>query len=83
MEDILKKAFNIELIQDETESVRKVMESLELNQKLLKRYLNKNERRLLLRLIDAKDLIAEEKGLHSFINGFKLGLKIGYETNKN
>jgi len=50
---------------------------------LLKNSLNKNQRKLLLRIIDEKDLLAEEQSICSFKEGVRLGLKIGYEANKD
>ena len=53
------------------------------NEKHLKSYLNKKQKKLLLRIIDDKDLIKEEISSNSFIEGFKLGLKVGYESNRD
>ena len=55
---------------------------LDKNEKYLKSHLNKKERKLLLRIID-DNLISEKISSTSFIEGFKLGLRIGYESNKD
>ena len=41
--------------------------------------LGKPERKLVLRIIDGKDRLADEIGLDSFIFGFKLATEIAYE----
>ena len=41
----------------------------------------KPERRLVLRIIDAKDRIAEDTSIDSFITGFELAWKISMELN--
>lgn len=43
--------------------------------------LDKSERRLVLRLIDAKDCLAEEKSIDSFIFGFRLAWRLANELN--
>ena len=43
--------------------------------------LGKPERRLVLRIIDAKDRIAEETSIDSFIAGFELAWKLSVELN--
>lgn len=55
---------------------------VELNKKRLQKNLGKKQKNLLLRIGDAKDLKSEQCSYKSFIAGFKLGLKIGYETNR-
>ena len=50
------------------------------HRKLIKR-LDKQERRLVLRIIDAQDAIAHERSLDSFICGFKLALRMTHELN--
>ncbi|MBE6012959.1 DUF6809 family protein [Anaeropeptidivorans aminofermentans] len=47
----------------------------------LKKNLTKNQKKLLLRIEDGKNLINEYDTMESFILGFKIGLKIGYEGN--
>ena len=44
--------------------------------------LGKPERKLVLRIIDDKDRLADEIGLDSFIFGFKLATEIAYELKK-
>ena len=43
--------------------------------------LDKPERRLVLQIIDAKDRIAEETSIDSFISGFELAWKLSTELN--
>ena len=44
--------------------------------------LGKPERKLVLRIIDGKDQLADEIGLDSFIFGFKLATQLEYELKK-
>ena len=44
--------------------------------------LDKPERRLVLRIIDAKDRIMEESSIDSFISGFKLAWQLSTELNQ-
>ena len=44
--------------------------------------LDKQERKLILRIIDAKDRLADEIGLDSFIFGFKLATQLAHELKK-
>ena len=44
--------------------------------------LGKPERRLVLRIIDGKDRLADEIGLDSFIFGFKLATQLAHELKK-
>jgi len=53
------------------------------SRKRLSQDLNKKQKRMLLNIVDAKDLINEENNLENFTEEFKLGLSIGYESNKN
>ena len=43
--------------------------------------LDKPERRLVLQIIDAKDQIAEDRSIDSFIAGFRLAWKLSQELN--
>ena len=52
----------------------------ECHQALIKR-VDKPERRLVLRIIDAKDRIAEDTSIDSFISGFELAWKLSAELN--
>ena len=47
----------------------------------LSEVLGKSERRLVLQIIDAKDRIAEDTYIDSFISGFKLAWKLFMELN--
>ena len=44
--------------------------------------LGKPERKLVLRIIDGKDRLADEIGLDSFIFGFKLATQLAHELKK-
>ena len=44
--------------------------------------LGKAERKLILRIIDGKDRLADELGLDSFIFGFKLATQLAHELKK-
>ena len=44
--------------------------------------LEKPERRLVLRIIDAKDLIVEDTSIDSFISGFELAWQLSMELNQ-
>ena len=44
--------------------------------------LGKPERKLVLRIIDGKDRLADEIGLDSFIFGFKLAIQLAHELKK-
>jgi len=66
---------------EKPESITKLNTRIENNERIIKVNMNKRERKILLRMIDAKDLISEERAKYSFIEGFKLGLKIGYAVN--
>ena len=43
--------------------------------------LEKAERKLVLQIIDAQNLITEERSLDSFLYGFKLAWELAYELN--
>ena len=43
--------------------------------------LGKPDRKLVLRIIDAKDRVAEEQSIDSFISGFQLAWKLSSELN--
>lgn len=51
-----------------------------IHQQLIQK-LDKPERRLVLRLIDAKDYLAEETSIDSFICGFRLAWRLANELN--
>ena len=50
------------------------------HQQLIER-LEKPERKLILRIMDAQGLIAEERSVDSFLCGFKLAWELAYELN--
>ena len=64
-----------------SEAIKKLETEIENNRDCLKQNLDKNQEKFLLRIEDKKDLINELNNLESFSKGFKLGLKIGYESN--
>lgn len=83
MERVLEKIFYEYMREEEMSNcVKEIDERLEKNKKIIGTHLNRKEKRLLLRITDDKDLITEEKSLNSFTYGFKLGVKIGYESNQ-
>ena len=49
--------------------------------RLLIERLNKSERKLVLRIIDAENLITEERSMDSFICGFRLAWEMANELN--
>lgn len=59
-------------------TVSKTKEIEDAHRQLIQR-LNKPERKLILRIIDAKDHIAEERSIDSFICGFELAWKLSTE----
>lgn len=50
------------------------------HQRLIER-LDKPERKLVLQIIDAQNLIAEERSVDSFLCGFQLAWELAYELN--
>ena len=50
------------------------------HQELIKR-LDKSELRLVLRIIDAQNLMIEQRSVDSFICGFRLAWELAYELN--
>ena len=63
-----------EMPKDTTESER-----IASNHRLLMKRLNRQNRKLVLRIIDDKDLICETVSLDSFIQGFRLGMMLTNE----
>ena len=57
-------------------------QELEDSHKQLIEVLGKPERKLVLRIIDGKDRLADEIGLDSFIFGFKLATQLAHELKK-
>jgi len=84
MNNILDKLF-FDYVKKATksESVRKLETEIENNKKWLKQDLSERQKKLLLRFEDKKDLIKELSNSESFAAGFKFGLKVGYEVNKD
>ena len=83
MRDFWEKLFDKEPLDESTlESLEKLKNEIENDKRRLKMNLSKQQKRLLLRIEDGKDAIAEEGNLGSFVAGFKIGLKIGYESNR-
>lgn len=67
----------------ESDRISKLRKELEANMKYLKQSLNRNQMKLLLRIEDARNSITDESNLESFAAGFKTGLRIGYESNRD
>ena len=57
-------------------------QELDVCHKQLIEVLDKPERKLVLRIIDGKDRLADELGLDSFIFGFKLATQLAHELKK-
>ena len=57
-------------------------QELDVCHKQLIEVLGKPERKLVLRIIDGKDRLADEIGLNSFIFGFKLATQLAHELKK-
>jgi hypothetical protein len=57
-------------------------QELDVCHKQLIEVLGKPERKLVLRIIDGKDRLADELGLDSFIFGFKLATQLAHELKK-
>ena len=72
---LLYDRFYIPLSMEEAEQEIEVC-----HQQLIER-LEKPERKLVLRIIDAQNLIAEERSVDSFLCGFKLAWELAYELN--
>jgi len=84
MENIFEILFyNFEKEKKYNESINMLEIEIENNRKRLSGNLNKKQRKILLSIIDTKNFIKGESDLENFTEGFKLGLKIGYESNKN
>jgi len=66
-----------------SEYIKKLEEEIEASNKRLKKRFSKQQKSLLLDIIDAKDSNRGETNLESFTAGFKIGLKIGYEANNS
>lgn len=80
MEDFIYKNYHKILNSDR---IKTLENTAEMNKKYLQKNFSRHQKRLLLRIGDAKDLKAEICSHESFIAGFKMGLKIGYEVNKD
>lgn len=58
---------------------RNILRNIEKNELLLKKRLSKNEKKLLLRIIDNEGLLLEDTAIRNFTTGFKLGVMFGLE----
>ena len=74
---------NLETEKKYSESINRLEIETERNRKRLSQTLNRKQRKMLLSIVDTKNVIKTESDLENFTEGFKLGLKIGYESNKN
>lgn len=68
--------------QREAVPVDEQIQTIAENEGLLKNSLSKDEKKLLLRIVDSKNLIIEATAINSFIHGFKLGLQLGHELDE-
>ena len=71
--DLLPQNNKLPLFSEETERIQNNLE-------VLKGTLNKNQKKLLLRVIDDMDLITEKTAQDFFTDGFRTGVKIMIET---
>lgn len=78
MEDILKILYDSFYVPPELAELKREIED---NHQLLIERLEKPERKLILRIIDAKDSVAGALSLDSFICGFKLAWRLANELN--
>ena len=62
-------------------SMAKCEQKLEDCHRQLVKRLEKPERKLVLQIMDAQNLITEERSLDSFLCGFKLAWELAYELN--
>lgn len=78
MKTLLKNIYDCFYIPPEFSEQKQEVE--ECHQALIK-VLEKPERRLVLRIMDAQGLIAEERSADSFLCGFQLAWEVAYELN--
>ena len=78
MNKLLKDLYDCFYIPPELSAQKQEIE--ECHQTLIN-VLDKPERRLVLRLIDAKDYLAEEMSMDSFVCGFRLAWRLANELN--
>lgn len=78
MDEILKALYNGFYTPPELAELKQEVED---NHQLLIERLEKPDRKMVLRIIDAKDNIAGQLSLDSFICGFKLAWKLSNELN--
>ena len=64
----------------DSDLIIKLESEIEKNKRQLKKNLNKKQKKLLLRIEDGKIMINEAGNNESFIAGFKMGLKLGFEV---
>lgn len=84
MEKLLDKLFSDYVnMPIKSEDIKEPELDLEINKRRLKQSLSKNQKKLLLRFEDGKDSINDLNKFESFTIGFKLGLSIGYEANRD
>lgn len=76
--ELLKAVYDCFYIPPELSAAKQEIENC--HQALIDR-LDKPERKLVLQIIDAKDRIAEDTSIDSFISGFELAWKLSAELN--
>ena len=82
MDEILDKLFDDYITAAmKSEDIKELEEDAKNNRNRLSKNLKKGHKKLLLRFEDSKDAINELNNIESFVAGFKIGLKIGYEVN--
>lgn len=79
MKTLLKDLYNCFYTPPELSEQKREVE--ECHQALIK-VLEKPERRLVLRIMDAQSLMAEERSIDSFISGFELAWQLSMELNQ-
>ena len=67
----------------DSELAIKLESEIDRNKRWLKKCLSKNQKKLLLRIEDGKDMLNDINTTESFIAGFKIGLKIGVEVSED
>ena len=78
MDEMLKVLYDCFYAPPELIELKRAVED---NHQLLIERLEKSERKLVLRIVDAKDNVAGQLSLDSFICGFKLAWKLSNELN--
>ncbi len=70
----------LQKITEEYFTFRKNSETLQANRMRLTRKLSKSDKKLLLRIIDEKDLMIENTAFNNFEKGFCMGIQFAFEV---